>query len=245
MSYPHADPVTLHADAEHGGLRTAVFFSLILILILAYFLIRLLLRLTLGSVPDYGALVACGGALPLALLAIWGLEKGLKRVWHSGRSLHLDSEGIQVQNRVAQNVQLYWGPNMTVTGWGFKLSDYPRAGRERRLSKRWWCVGLQVQDGNRRALAYTFAPPRQAQAWMAQPLPGDAFHELDLEQVYTPPTIPRPFTPPSVPEIPGRLLAGTNGRFWLAEKRRMEEGFELEPDDFEILLARVRANVSA
>jgi hypothetical protein len=36
------------------------------------------------------------------------------------------------------------------------------------------------------------------------------------------------------------LLRGKDGRFWLAEQRRWQQGIELTPDDFETFIDYVR-----
>jgi hypothetical protein len=50
-------------------------------------------------------------------------------------------------------------------------------------------------------------------------------------------------TPPSRPEIPTKVLVGKQGHFWLAERRRWNEGLELEIEDFFVFMEEVNQRV--
>lgn len=237
MTVSTPDEIIIHADAEHGRLRTVVMLILLVSFVLIYWLVQMLFRLFLDESP---LILVCGLALPTALGAGWLVEKMLKRVWHSGRCLTIDDNGIRATNLIAADLQLRWAVNLTHLSWSFKLSGYPRGGRERRLPANYHCLAVQLQQGGQYLVVHTYLSSGKAE----KILEGERvdFVKLDPGEVYKTSARSRFFTPPERPDIPSKVIAGANGRYWLAEKRRWLEGFELEPKDFEQFLKLVEEN---
>ncbi|MBK7215906.1 MAG: PrgI family protein [Candidatus Promineofilum sp.] len=103
MSADMRRPAILHADQEHSGLRLVIFLALFAGLVPGFFISRWLLgTFAPPAVLDYATFLSCVGAVPLALLFIYGLEKLLKRVWRSGLSLELNERGIVVHDQREQ-----------------------------------------------------------------------------------------------------------------------------------------------
>jgi len=246
-------PIVLHADQEHGGIRLVIFLSLFL----AYFLgfqivLGLLNTLAPPAVQDYAVFLSCAGGLPIAVLLIWLLENLLKRVWHSGLSLVLDERGISVRDtRKAPAADgwaasaapgsaepaIAWGGNLAQLNWYFKLSGYPRGGRERRVSAKWLCLATELHQDGARLNLFTFMPPNDAAHWIDNA--QLAFHRLNPVEIYDRSVRSR-IGPPSRPALPNQLLHSKDGRYWLAERRRWEYGVELSPQDFTTFMDHVR-----
>ena len=249
MSAPASSPIVLHADQEHSGIRTAIFLALLAGLPIGFFLARWLLSaLAPPSIQDYAIFLSCVGAAPIALLIIWGLEKLLKRVWHSGLSLVLDNRGLAVHDRregatVDPNAPpvFLWSAHMGQLNWYFRLRGYPRGGRERRAPAKWLCLTTELQQDDTRLSVFTFMSPAAAAPWIDDTRQG--FHIINPAEVYDRSARSR-LGPPVRPTIPHRLLQSKDARYWLAERRRWEYGIELTPDDFATLMRSVATSRS-
>ncbi len=233
MAISRRVPVELRADQEHAGIRAAVVVGLFLFLILFYLIINALWpALAPEKLADYTFVVSCGGALGLALPALWFLEKQLKRVWPSGRAVFLDEAGVQARDPEMAPVQILWADKPFQISWWFYLRGYPRGGRERRLPKHWVCVATQLQAGEDFIIVYTYAPPKEAAVWTHY---ERAFRQLNPADIYKHGLTSR-LAAPVRPEIPAKLLLGQDGKHWQAEQRRWLYGYELERGDFQTFM---------
>lgn len=244
MSAAVKGPIVLHADQEHSGIRLVIFIALFIGYFLGFQLVSWLLEtFAPAALLDYTIFLSCVGGLPIALLIIWLLEKGLKRVWHSGLSLLLDEQRLTVHDRrggdAAETPALRWADNLSQLNWYFRLQGYPRGGRERRVPVKWLCLATELQQDERRLSVYSLMPPEAAVAFTENPKQG--FHILNPVEIYDNSMRSR-IGPPSRPQIPNRLLQSKDGRYWLAERRRWEYGIELSPGDFAILMHHVAAS---
>lgn len=254
MSAAPQGPIIIHADEEHGGIRLVVFISLFIGYLLGFQLVRwLLTTLAPPSIRDYTTFLACIGALPLAVLIIWALENLLKRIWHSGLSLELNSHGILARDTRAGGVDtqrsndprgdepaIQWDGNPSQLNWYFRLSGYPRGGRERRMPSKWLCLATEFHQDGARLNVYAFMPPERATPLIENPRHG--FHRVNPAVVYATSVRSR-FGPPSRPTISNELLHSKDGRYWLAERRRWEYGIELSARDFLLLIDYAQARM--
>lgn len=236
MTSSQTHPTILHADQEHAGLRTAVFVSLFVFLVASFLGIQALLT-ALGAV-DYAFIASCGGALPVALGIVWGIEKLLKRYWPSGRSVTLTHNGIQLQTEEAAQWEITRAHEPTALFWYFDLRGWQRGGRERRVPRTWLCLAVELKSGKKEAVVYTFLPKNVARTWLARE-DGLHFHEIYPREVYDNSLRSR-MGGPSRPEIPAAVLTGKDGNYWLAERRRWTEGFELPPQEFEQFMNHIQ-----
>jgi hypothetical protein len=168
------------------------------------------------------------------------VERYLKQTWTSGISMELAGgelrlTGVETTDSPADSIVLDWDKWVNQTRWHFRLANYPRAGRERLVPDKWLCLACQMQQDDRRIIAYTYAPPEQAQAWIDGAPTGEPFHAISLAQLYRAAGTRR-WGATTRPEVPTEMLAGPDGRFWIAERRRWAEGVELTPEDFGALL---------
>ncbi|RMG93950.1 MAG: hypothetical protein D6706_14565 [Chloroflexi bacterium] len=231
-------PITLHADPEHTGLRLVVLLLTLVAFIVSYNVVQLVI----GSfLPDYSVVLSCALAIPLGLLIVWIVEQWLKRVWPSGRVIELHDTGLVARTPEGENGRVVWDKNYSWLAWYFQLSGYPRGGRERRVSAKWYCLACQLQQDEQRLVVYTFLPPAKATMWTKEKTVF-GFEKIVMADVYEKGWRTR-MGPPVRPEIPTEILAGKNGRYWLAERRRWREGFELTPSDFTLFMEYVQSHI--
>lgn len=236
MTGPTASPIVLHADQEHSGLRTLLFILLFAGVWLGYQLsLALLRRFAPQPIADYAVPLACLTGIPLGLVVIWSAENILKRVWHSGNTVTLEAANgghVYVQTRDGATQSFRLEKNLTMTNWFFRLSGYPRGGRERRVPGKWLCLASELQQDDDRVVVYTFLPPKRAAVWTDKSTVSADFEQIYPANLYDNSLRSR-MAAPTRPEIPAEILRGKSGRFWLAERRRWVNGLELTPADFE------------
>lgn len=244
MSAAGKAPTILYADQEHSGLRLAIFIAMFIGYLAGFVTVSLLLgAFASPDIADYSLFLSCVGGVPFALVIIWGLEKILKRVWHSGLSLTLDDRGLFVNDRRANSKTdeseapaMVWSAHLNQINWYFRLKGYPRGGRERRVPSKWLGVATEVQQDDARLNVYALMPPEAAAVWTENH--KLKFHYLNVAELYDS-TMRAKIGPPSRPTIDNHLLQSRDGRYWLAERRRWEYGIELTPDDFATLMRYV------
>lgn len=229
-------PIVLHADEEHGGLRTAV----VIILVVAILFIFLLLNgiwplIAPTALVDFSFVITCTSAIILGVVAAWGIEKGLKQIWHSGRSLTLDDTGILVQDE-ASTFRLNWDGRKNLLNWRFILHGYKRGGRERRVPEKWVCLSTQLQEGENRIVVYCYAPPKKAELFLSEN-GRDPYYEIHPAGVFAAAMDTGLLSMPSRPsKIPSEFITGRDGHYWLAEQNRWQEGFELSLSNYETFI---------
>ncbi len=241
-------PKILHADPEHGGLRFAVIIVLVLGLILSFVIIQLLLSLLAANtiLIEFGTVLSCAGAIVLALGLAWAAESYLKRIWHSGNVLILNDSELDYQKEKRNTdadgddtkdeaLVFDWAKHLNLTRWYFELDGYPRGGRERRVSNKWLCLACQLQQDDSRLIVYGYLPPDKAAVWTeSQKLP-EPFHAISLAELYAAAEKKGPGAA-TRPAVPSSMLTGSDGRYWLAEQKRWQEGIELAEKDLETFL---------
>ena len=234
-----SEPRVFHVDPEHTGLRLAIIIILLLALVVSYFIVRWLLAVLAPGLAS-PAILACIGAFPLSLFLGWLAEKALKRNWHSGRHLVLAADQLRLERPGRPDETILLDEPVQQLWWTFSLSGYPRGGRERRMPANWRCVAGQLRQDETRIVPYCFVPPHRLEAWEAQ----FDFELLKPGDVYDTSLTAR-LSGPARPELSAEVVAGEQGRYWLAERHRWQQGVELIPEDFEVLLQRVRPLATA
>lgn len=235
----------MYADPQHGGMRFAVLGVIGIGLVLFFLLLRVLLDTVLAGtlLGDFTTLLSCTGAIALALGSAYYFENYLKRVWHSGMVFTLEEESLQFNAPAtddfdAIDITLDWSKRVNVTRWAFRLANYPRAGRERMVSDKWVCLACQLQQDSSRLIVYAYYAPEDATKFLEDKTISEPFHEISLAALYQEAGARR-WNAMTRPALPADMLAGRNGRYWLAERRRWEEGLELEQEDFSAFTAYV------
>jgi hypothetical protein len=232
MTSSTSSPTVLHADQEHESLRTAVVLFLITFFFLSYWLVYRILQLEFwGSLRDYAVSLSCALGLVLALAVSAGLEAWLKRAWPSGRSLILEENSIRIHDKSDAEQIMRRTDGLAQLRWQFSLQGYRRGGREKRLPKKWLCLACQLQQEGTRLIVHSYMPLQKAQTWLDNDDLRHKFHEIYPDDVYES-SLGSRLGAPTRPTISNEVLAGSDGRYWLAERHRWDEGFELTPDDF-------------
>jgi hypothetical protein len=235
-------PITLYADPEHEGIRLAVPLILIAGLSLGFLAITTLFNVALAGsrIAEYTTFLSCVGAFPIGLGVAAAAERYLKRVWHSGQTVVIDESGLTLSLRSGASRQIRWSSRFLATRWFFRLKGYIRGGKERRMPAGWLCLAVQFQQEEQRIILFTFMPPQRGEKQLA----AAPFHEINPAEVYVRSLKDR-IVPPSRPLLPPRIVAGKDGRYWLAERSRWAEGIELAAEDFETLIDTLRARERA
>lgn len=226
-------PEILHADQDHNALRFVIPLLLLVGFCLSFFAAQAVLN-ALAPTVDSRIFLACVAAIPLGLLLTYGAEKVLKRTWRSGRKVALQSDGLTVYLDEEGTITLDKNKSINLILWRFPLSEYPRGGRERRVPGSWFCLAASLKQDDEQVIFHCFAPPAEKEKWVE----AYAFHAIDPGDVYDTSLLSR-VTIPSRPEIPADVIAGSDGRYWLAERERWQHGIELTHQDFHKLLAHV------
>lgn len=230
------EKTTFHLDPEHRGVRYTVILILLVSFTVAFVLINVILRRVAPEI-NTTAILACLGAIPvcLALSAIG--EWYLKRTWHSGRSLSVAPTRMTLRLPDASLRRIDRQKNVNQLWWQIPLSGYARGGRERRIPSKWHCVSGQLQQDEVRVLVFCYVGPDRWQTWRKR----FDFEMLKPEDVYNTSFSGR-IGSPDRPELPAEVIAGKQGRHWLAERNRWREGLEMRQDDFEQLLEMLRSD---
>lgn len=241
MTSSETYPIVIRADQEHSALQGAVLLLLLAAMIIVYFLLRALVT---AVSPDSGfnGLFTCIAAFPLSLLLVWPVEQGLKKMWPSGRTVSLDQQGVTASFSGDSQVGIQWSEPITPLYWSFPLSGYKRGGRERRVPKGWHCLSSELRYGEKQITVFTYMPPKKGAALREAGGDEQPFRQLDPEELH-PGGIRGKMGPPSRPEITSKVIAGKDGRWWLAERRRWSDGLELTPSDFQLFISEVRGHL--
>ncbi len=241
----------LHADPEHGGIRFAALLTIAVGLIGGYFLVRLLLEWLAqdSALLDFATVISCIGAVPIALGFAWLVEHLLRKYWPSGMKFELSGSELRFEGDASAageslSIGMDFDKRVNLTCWYFKLIGYPKAGRERLVSDKWLCLACQMQQDEKRLITFTYVPPEKAQEWFGSLDLEEPFHEISLTWLYRE-AGKRRLGATTRPELPADMLTGPDGRYWIAERRRWEEGLELSEDDFATLMAFVEQNTSS
>jgi hypothetical protein len=236
----------LHADPEHGGIRLIVLLTIFLGLLGGFFLIRILLGVFAQDsvLSDFVTVISCFGAVPIAMGSAWVIENYLKKTWSSGLKIELNDRGIHFEASSGEDGpietrDIEFAKPVNLTNWYFKLKGYPKAGRERLVSDNWYCLANQIQQDGERIITYSYHPPEEANKWVENSDLIEPFHQISLAQVYKE-SGARRWSAPNRPEVPSSLLAGPDGRYWIAERRRWQEGLELTAEDFTALVETIQ-----
>jgi hypothetical protein len=208
-------PRELPADRFHGGVRAMALVLWLAAIVLVFILLRLAAGLFLDEVGGAGILVlivlAVVVAQPLALLA----EKRLVQAWPSGRAMRLEPNALVWKEPTGTRTFNLVEP---VNYWRWRFVVKQRRGGRVPIGHH--LFALRLTQGDEDVSAYTFLSPAAAEA-AAQRY---SFYELRRPTEATP-----------------AALGGRDAVFLAAEDTRWAEGAELEPADFEALLAHLAA----
>jgi hypothetical protein len=228
-------PITFHANKEHSGVRFVVIFVLVAAYLAAFIGLNLILRGLNSGISDFALVLSCVLSLPLALGFAAITERYLKLNWPSGQQVDLSEQGVMAYLAGGRSVTLEWSARFNVLTWYFSLKGYALGGRERRLPKKHYCLALQLQQDKRRFVVHTYLPFSR----IPPIIEGKEFLEIKPGEYFKGGRVKRWAGSTDRPKIPTSVLAGRDGPYWIAERRRWAEGLELEPSDFQVFLDMV------
>jgi hypothetical protein len=228
-------PITFHANKEHSGVRFVVIIVLGAAYLAAFIGLNLILSSMNSGIAEFATGLSCLLALPLALGFAAITERYLKLYWPSGQRVELIEQGVVAYPADGKAVAVDWSARFTVLKWFFGIKGYALGGRERRLPKNYYCLALQLQQDKHRFVVYTYLPVSRVTPIME----GKEFLEIKPGDHYKGGRVKRWVGSTDRPKIPTSVLAGSDGVYWIAERRRWAEGLELEPSDFQVLLDMV------
>lgn len=223
-----------HLDQEHKGVRYAVILILLVSFVVAFWATNAAVRALLPEI-NTTAILSCLAAIPVSLTISAVGEWFLKRSWHSGRVLRMEPDGLVLS--IPQQADIYIDRHKIINTlwWQISLSGYARGGRERRIPASWYVMAGQLLQDDARIIIYCYAPPQRRRKWSDR----FEFEKLKPDDVYNTSFSAR-LGSPNRPEIPPDVIAGRQGRYWLAERNRWRDGFEMTPADFEQFLEQAR-----
>jgi hypothetical protein len=237
------DRIVLQADREHGGIRLAVPFIMLVMGAASFLWVDSLLLAPLlgrGDWADARPLLRVALSIALGLASGGMAEAILKRTWGSGRLLCLDSGGLTTEEKGAQPERIEWAERVNASRWRYALRGYPRGGRERRVPTGHLLVACRLLQDDCTVTVHCYLSPKRAER-----LPGYAqFVELNMGDLHRSNSSVR-LGRPERPSMSHTLLAGRNSQLWAAEKERWTTGFELEPRDFATLLDALERHAAA
>ncbi len=243
MNETPSTDIILNANPEHGGIRIAVVLTIVAGLIGGFLLVRVLLGWFAQDTIflEFATVISCTGAIPIALGIAWVVEEYLKKTWPSGLEIELGEDTLRFNGERTEDDErdvrtFELDQRVILTNWYFRLKGYSRAGRERRVSDKWYCLANQIQQDGQRLITYSYMPPGKAETWIENQDLVEQFHEISLAQLYKESGSRRWSGPNRPGEVPSEMLAGPDGRYWIAERRRWEEGVELAEEDFAALM---------
>ncbi|MBI4769020.1 MAG: hypothetical protein HY784_01050 [Chloroflexi bacterium] len=155
-------------------------------------------------------------AQPLAYLG----EKKLVALWPSGRALELEAGALSLREK-SGTVRVDLSPAGKVNFWRWRFVVRGRQGG--RVPNGHHCFAIHLVQNDASFSLYAFLSPKQADALAAR----YAFYELRRAT-----------------EAGKRTLSGREAVYVAAKKKRWEAGAELDPADFETLLAHLAAHVA-
>jgi hypothetical protein len=228
-------PITLHANQEHSGVRFVVLIVLAFAYLTAFIGLNLILRGLNSGISDFAMVLSCLLALPVSLGFAAITERYLKINWPSGQRVDLSEQGVVAYPADGKAAAIDWSARFTVLKWYFNIKGYALGGRERRLPKNHYCLALQLQQDDHRFVVHSYLPLSRATSMIE----GRGFLEIIPGDYYEGGRVKRWVGSTDRPKIPTSVLAGREGPYWIAERRRWTEGLELDIGDFQELLDMV------
>ncbi len=232
MSLEHQSSIVLHANKEHAGVRFVVLLTLAGAFVGSLIGFNLLLSSLGSGIAGYSVALSCVIALLLALGIGALVEYWLKRSWPSGQKIVIHQDGLEAMLGNGRHLSVEWSKRFNLLKWHFALKGYARGGRERRVPRNFHCIAIQVQQDDQRFIVHGYLPQNKLNL-----LTGEkGFIEIKPGDYAKGGAIRRWAGSTDRPKIPTSVLAGREGPYWIAERRRWAEGLEMEVADLEVFL---------
>jgi hypothetical protein len=156
-SIPDAGERTIPIDVEHTGVRLAVPVLTVSGFLAGYFVTSWLFRSAPEETP-VGCMAVSVGIVVAVLSAVLA-DRYLKRVWPSGRTLTLSSEGLHLRDqRRKRNAEtrIDWNQRINLVAWRFTV-----ARGSARIPKGWIMLAMKLLQDDSQLIFYTFVPAKE------------------------------------------------------------------------------------
>jgi len=216
-------------DVEHAGIRLALPIIMLIGFVLLFIslspVVAVFAEGLLGTDAGDGVLtffVALIGSLGFGVLA----DRLLKRVWPSGRTLAVSTDGLRLLDRRATKpleVHILFAQRINRLTWRFTVKrSTPRA------PSGWQMLACQLTQDDAQITLYTFMPPKKVASWPDQRLFVSTLAERSMIEAG---------------RLPLREMAEQR-RILAAENERWTDGAELTADAFVQVMSLLSAHVS-
>lgn len=208
--------VTLAADPEHGGLRSAIFGLFFVVWVIGYIVVNAL-------IPNDGLNLIAGivGFGAAALLVSRVIEPQLRRRWPSGRVAEISASHIRLKKRDRVQREIKTGEPFSVLLWSFKIKQ-----RRNRVPAGWFVMACALEQDDEYLPVYALVAPEQAKTL------NEMAHFTAL--------VSEKDTKNKDARQDSLRVAGEQRRLRLAETHRWADGAELTFADFEQFLSRLQ-----
>ncbi len=207
----------LPADRFHTGVRVATLIFWLLAMVVAYVVLAFIVHQIFGSLSGLLVLLVAVVAVIAAQPLAWLAERQLLARWPSGRAAELEPDAVIWRDR-GPTSRLDLNQKLNYWRWRFAV----KRRRSGRVPGNYHCFAIRLVQGDTVVSLYAFLPPAHAEALAAR----YPFYELRR------------------PDDPGKTaLGGRDSIFLAAEHTRWEQGAELDPADFEALIAHLAAHL--
>lgn len=207
----------LPADRFHTGVRLATLLLWVLAIVVTYVVLGFIAAPIVSQLSGLGVLVVAIAAIIVAQPLAWLAERQLLAHWPSGRSVELEPGGLVWRDR-GTTCRVDFAQKVNFWRWRFSV----KRRRSGRVPGNYHCFAIRLLQGDSVVSLYAFLSPTTAEA-LSTRIP---FYELRR------------------PDEPGKsALGGRDSIFLAAEHARWDQGAELEPGDFDTLMAHLAAHV--
>jgi hypothetical protein len=207
----------LPADRFHAGVRLATLALWLVAIVVAYLVLGFVAAQIFGPLSGLGTLLLVVAAVVVAQPLAWLGERQLLARWPSGRAVQLEP-GALVWRDHGPTSRLDLGQKVNYWRWRFPIKRQ----RSGRVPSNHHCFAIRLVQGDSVVTLYAFLSPVTADALAAR----YPFYELR-----------RPNEPSKA------ALGGRDSIYMAAEHARWDAGAELEPGDFEALVAHLAAHL--
>lgn len=215
MDNTTSNTLTFEVDAEHSGIRSALF---------AAFLVGGGLGYLIGAALFSGgsfSILAVLGAMVGAYVLSNVIERLLIGRWKSGRVVLVDEAGVRTVNKGQVQRAIAGDKLANVLQWRFEVQ------KRARVPQGWYMIACALEQDDDYLPVYAFVSPKQ-------------FENMEDANRY-----PILLSKKDKKAEQDLRLAGVQRRLQTAEGYRWEEGVEMSAQDFDAFMSRIQSQFSS
>lgn len=212
-------------DAEHFGIRLLMPLLAVGGILGGFLLGSMIINLIDESIT--GACLGVPMAIVLPVLLVQLGERVIKPNWTSGRYIELTENSlIFVDQRRSRNKQYIFNlaQDINIDGWYFDIVE-----RRHRVPKGWYCTAARLSQDEAEIIIYTFINPEEV-------------HEVkDFSQLFDQLLRTKKKLAQASHHISDARVAARQKYLRTLEDERWEDGAEVTPDDFKLIMQYARS----